>query len=181
MSEPVTVARPYAKALFDYAKHKEALDTWSSLLHALSCVVSDSQASAFIHNPEASTDQIIRLLNDMLAEVPNEASEALTRLITLLVHNKRTECVPAMYQLFEELKAAHEKTLQVTVKSFAPLSAAQQEELAQKLTQRLKRSVSIEVILDPSLLGGAVIMAGDLVIDGSVRGKLYKLGARLAA
>lgn len=181
MSEPVTVARPYAKALFDYAKHQKALSTWSSLLHTLSNVVSDNLASAFIHNPQASNEQIITLLKDMLVDVPAEQSEALTHFITLLVHNKRTECVPAIYQLFDALKAEHEKTLQVTVKSFAPLSATQQEELAQKLTQRLKRSVSIEVILDPSLLGGAIIIAGDLVIDGSVRGKLYKLGARLAA
>ena len=89
--------------------------------------------------------------------------------------------LPDIYALYEAHRAEQEKTLHVDVSSYSDLSSAQQQRLIESLSQRLQRKVSLKISIDPSLLGGAIIRAGDLVIDGSVRGKLNKLSTELAA
>ena len=102
-------------------------------------------------------------------------------LVGLLADNKRLQALPDIYLQYEALRAEQEKTLTAKVSSFAVLTSAQQQHLISSLSQRLQRQVTLDVSIDTSLLGGAVIRAGDLVIDGSVRGKLNKLSSNLAA
>ena len=113
--------------------------------------------------------------------VEGAEQHALVNLITLLATNKRLMLLPEIKALYEVYRAEQEKTLVVDVVSYSHFSAAQQQELIAALSKRLQRQVSLNVRIDPALLGGAVIQAGDLVIDGSVRGKLNKLTTDLAA
>lgn len=180
MSDSTTIARPYAKAIFEYALGEKALALWSTHLQNLTQIVLAPQAEKFIKNPATTVDQHIELLQAAIQVKSNESS-ALNNFIALLATNKRLTLLPDINALYELHRAEQEKTLDVDVTSFSELSNAQQQRLIESLSQRLQRKVALKIKIDPSLLGGAIIQAGDLVIDGSVRGKLNKLSTGLAA
>ncbi len=178
MSDSTTIARPYAKAIFEHALAEKQLAQWSDFLFVLAQTVLDSKASQFIANPASTIDQQIELLETVCSTKNNKS---LNNLINLLAVNKRLMLLPEIKALYEVHRAEQEKTLGVDVISYSEVSAAQQQQLIEALSKRLQRNVSLNISIDPSLLGGAVIRAGDLVIDGSVRGKLNKLSTDLAA
>ncbi|MCW8399100.1 F0F1 ATP synthase subunit delta [Legionella sp. PATHC038] len=180
MSDSTTIARPYAKAIFEYALGEKKLAEWSAHLRNLAQAVLTTEAEYFIANPATTVEQHMELLHTAISAKPNE-NKPLSNLITLLATNKRLMLLPDIYALYEAHRAEQEKTLNVDVSSFSDLSSAQQQRLIESLSQRLQRKVSLKINIDPSLLGGAIIRAGDLVIDGSVRGKLNKLNTELAA
>lgn len=121
------------------------------------------------------------MLLDAVVSAASEAEQtAAHQLLSLLVENKRVGLLPDIKVIFDSLRQEAEKTITVQVQSFSPLSIAQQNALIAQLSQRLQRQVALEQSVDASLLGGAIIHAGDLVIDGSVRGKLNKLANSLA-
>lgn len=187
MSDNVTIARPYAKAIFNHALASKQLAAWSIVLQELAQTVLDPCASRFICNP----DNAAALQSELLLAVVSQSSLAksyqainmahIENLVHMLVTNKRLLLLPDICAQFEVLRAEQEKTLTVQVSSFAALTEEQEQHLIQTLSERLQRQVMLDVNIDKSLLGGAVLHAGDLVIDGSVRGKLTKLGATLAA
>ncbi|MFA5959640.1 MAG: F0F1 ATP synthase subunit delta [Tatlockia sp.] len=179
MPNNTTIARPYAKALFEYALEHKKLPEWSELLHTMAAAVMDKNAMEFIANPETTTVQQEQLLMALFADSGEIA--AVENLIALLAHNKRLMLLPEIKVLFEVLRAEQEKTLKVKVISYSALSDTQKAQLTQSLSQRLQRQITLNISIDESLLGGAIIHAGDLIIDGSVRGKLNKLGTGLAA
>ena len=180
MADSTTIARPYAKAVFEQALDEKNLAVWSVHLSTLAQAVSTPEAAQFIENPASTVEQHIELLQSLFKAGSNK-SESINNLISLLATNKRLMLLPEIHALYEIHRAEQEKTLDVDVSSFADLSSKQQEQLVESLSQRLKRKVSLNITIDPSLLGGAIVRAGDLVIDGSVRGKLNKLGTVLAA
>jgi F-type H+-transporting ATPase subunit delta len=130
-----------------------------------------------VMNPASSQEQHVALFASLIAEKDHAALE---NLLALLAENKRLLLLPEIYTLFEAFREEQNKTVQVEVRTYSPLSVTQEEQLNQVLSARLNRKVSLNMSLDPSLLGGAVIQAGDLVIDGSVRGKLRKMNTALA-
>ena len=180
MSNLTTLARPYAKALFELALSEKRLDQWSEYLNVLAQVILDPEVSSFIRNPASTAEQQVILLNT-LNEAAFKSDKSLNNLIKLLVENKRSMLLPEIAALYEFYKAEQEKTLDVDVISFSELSQQQEQKLIESLSARLQRNVSLNISLDPSLIGGAILRAGDLVIDGSVRSKLLKLQAELAA
>jgi F-type H+-transporting ATPase subunit delta len=180
MSDSTTIARPYAKAIFEYALAENKLAEWSADLTTLAQAVLAPQAAHFITNPASTEEQHIELLREVV-NAGSKKSDSLNNLIALLATNKRLMLLPEINALYEVHRAEQEKTLDVEVRSFSDLSDAQQERLVDSLSKRLQRKVALKISIDPSLLGGAVIQAGDLVIDGSVRGKLNKLSTGLAA
>lgn len=180
MSESTTIARPYAKAIFEYALGDDKLAEWSACLKELAQTVLIPEVEQFITNPATTIVQHVELLETTVGIKPNE-NNAIKNLIALLATNKRLLLLPEISTLYETHRAEQEKTLSVDVISYTELSKAQQQRLIESLSQRLQRKVSLKIRVDPSLLGGAIIQAGDLVIDGSVRGKLNKLCVGLAA
>ncbi|MCA0402403.1 MAG: F0F1 ATP synthase subunit delta [Proteobacteria bacterium] len=181
MADSTTIARPYAKAIFEHALDANKLSVWSEILHNLSMAISDKKLAQFISNPSVTKEQQIELLM-ALFDKPNFAEkETAQNFIALLVKNKRLMSLPTIQILFEIHRAEQEKTLEVDVVSYSELNKAQQEALISKLSKKLKRQVNLNLKIDEDLLGGAVIHAGDLVIDGSLRGRLQKLNAELAA
>jgi F-type H+-transporting ATPase subunit delta len=182
MSDNVTIARPYAKALFNHALANQQLIEWSAILHDLAQAVLDPDASRFICNPSSAAELQTELLLFVLQQTQhNHPTEQIKNVIRMLTENKRLLLLPDISAQFEVLRAEQEKTVTVTVSSFTELTDEQEQHLIQSLSQRLQRHVVLDKTIDQSLLGGAVIRAGDLVIDGSVRGKLIKLGTELAA
>ncbi|MBA2657286.1 MAG: F0F1 ATP synthase subunit delta [Tatlockia sp.] len=181
MSNLTTIARPYAKALFELALETKMLGRWSEVLGELALAVSDEKAKQFIANPAVTTSQQTELLMSLFEKTGTAEKKAIENLVVMLADNKRLMVLPNIKLLFDLLRAEQEKTLQVNVSSFSELSELQQAGLINSLSKRLQRQVTLNLKVDTSLLGGAVIHAGDLIIDGSVRGKLDKLRTDLAA
>ncbi|MFZ4077161.1 MAG: F0F1 ATP synthase subunit delta [Legionellaceae bacterium] len=182
MSANTTVARPYAKALFELALDHKALSQWSLWLNSLVELVSQSSVQAFLKNSSTSSEMHVDVLCTLVQKTGvGPMDEYLSNFIHLLADQKRLNVLPEIAHQFNTLRATEEKTLLVHVTSFKVLTKPQQERLIDALSRRLDRRVSLDVSVDETLLGGAVIRANDLVIDGSVRGKLTTLGAELAA
>src|SRR5690606_37690438 len=98
----------------------------------------------------------------------------------LLVENGRLKAAPAIAGQFEALRAEAESRVDVEITSAAAIDKAQQDRLVAAIGKRLAREVAVEWKTDPALIAGAVIRAGDMVIDGSVRGELERLQTTLA-
>lgn len=182
MSDITTIARPYAKAIFNHALDANCLASWSIILCHLAQAVVHPDVEAFIYNPARSVETKAELLLAACGKIdPASEKKMVESFVSLLAENKRLPVLPGIHVEFEALRAEQEKTLTATVRSFTELTNQEQQNLIKSLSQRLQRQVTLEINIDKSLLGGAVIQAGDLVIDGSVRGKLTKLGTTLAA
>lgn len=176
MAEITTVARPYAKAAFQYAQENSRLGQWAEMLGLLADVVNDSAFRAFLARPELSAKQQAEAVRAVCGD---KIDRDVSNFVVNLANNKRLEALPAISELFEEMRAEAEGELEVEVTAAFELSPAQTQSLAKTLTEKLTRQVNLTCSVDPALIGGAVIRAGDLVIDASVRGKLGKLGATL--
>lgn len=183
MSNNITLARPYAKAIFEHALATDTLDAWALMLEKQKQIASDEAFIRFVQNPSVSPAQQAELIYKILQHVQGELTDkhCLHNFVELLAKNKRLSILPQVHDLFASMRAEHEKTLTVEVFSFAPLSGSQEEALIRTLEKRLNKKIALQISIDKNLLGGAVIIAGQLVIDGSVRGKLEKLKAKLAA
>jgi F-type H+-transporting ATPase subunit delta len=181
MAEKSTIARPYAEAVFALAQKANQLPAWSDLLQAMVAVTTDAGMQSLIGNTSVSKADLARLITGLVADVASEAlSEQDRNLIALLAENRRLDVVIEIAAQFEVLKAEAEKTVEAEIVTATEISAAQQALIAAKLKARLGREVSLRSRVDDSLMGGAIIKAGDLVIDGSVRGQLNKLSVALA-
>lgn len=174
MSNALTLARPYARAAFALANEHGLLPQWSTLFATASVIAADSRVAAVLGDPKVGA----QTLADLVA--PEQADEQFRRFLALLADNRRLALLPEIAGLYETLRAEQEQVVKATVTSAVVLDAGQIEQIKRSLSKRFGREVAIETALDPALIGGAVIDAGDIVIDGSVRTKLARLGAALA-
>ncbi|MCO7229935.1 F0F1 ATP synthase subunit delta [Halomonas sp. CnH100-B] len=177
MAELLTVARPYAKAAFEYARDHEALDSWSKALGFLSAAVANSDVRRLLGSPKLENDKKVALLSDMLPEQSTDVS----RFLDTLADQGRLMALPFIAEQFEHLRADHEQRVEVLVTSAYELDNQQQTKLANALKKRLNREISITTQVDKALIGGVILRAGDTVIDGSVRGRLNRLSEALTA
>lgn len=177
MAEKSTIARPYAEAAFQMAHAKGQLKEWSAMLQAAAMITADPGMQSLIGNTSISKEQLAELIIGVAGKVMTAQGG---NLIKLLAENRRLNVVAEIAAQFETLKAEAEKTIEAEVVSANEVSQAQQSLIAEKLKARLGREVSLKCSVDESLMGGVIIKAGDLVIDGSVRGQLNKLSVELA-
>jgi F-type H+-transporting ATPase subunit delta len=177
MAEKSTIARPYAEAVFELASEQSQLQQWSDMLQFASAVVTNKDMHALIDNANITKEQLVEVL---LAVSADHLTDEGNNLIKVLVENDRLNLLPEITAQFETLKAEAEKTIEAEVVSAFEVTEAQQKLLAEKLKARLGREVSLQCRVDESLLGGVVIKAGDLVIDGSTKGQIQKLSIQLA-
>jgi F-type H+-transporting ATPase subunit delta len=177
MADSETLARPYAKAVFELAQSEGNFAEWSARLSTMADVIASPEVAAVIDHPAVSRERLAQLLVGTLGKsVGPEASN----LLRLLVDNGRLMTLPAIAQQFETLRAQAEARVDVEITTAAPVDVPQQRQLADAIGRRLQRQVHIDWKTDESLVAGAVIRAGDLVIDGSVRGELDRLRSALA-
>jgi F-type H+-transporting ATPase subunit delta len=176
MAEAATIARPYAKAAFMSARDAKVLPAWSEALRTASGFVADSRVTDLVTSPKMSIDQLVSLFAG-LGETGIDGHWQ--NFIRLLATNKRLEVLPQIAEQYELLRAQYENELDVQVTSAVAMNAEQQSQLAAALKKRFQRDVRMTTSVDPSLLGGAVIHAGDLVIDGSIHGRLQRLASEL--
>ena len=179
MAELLTLARPYAKAAFAYASEQNAADTWSTVLNALSATVQDEAFSAYITRPELTPAEKVKAFIQILGA--EQTSVAVSNFLTLLAENDRLALLPEISAEYELLKAQDNNAVDVVIESAFPLSAVQEQLLTDRLEKRFNKSVNTTVEVNPSLIAGVVIRAGDQVIDDSALDKLEKMRTRLLA
>lgn len=181
MADNNTVARPYAQAAFEVASETDSLDELSRSLGVAKELLADGQVTAFLANPALSDAERVDFLHGLFAKAAGEdsvfagSSRHGTNFLRLLLENGRVGVLPEIADQFDELKAAVENTVDVTVTSATELSSEQTAAISSALKARLGREVRIETAIDKDLIGGAVIRAGDIVIDGSVSARLQGL------
>ncbi len=175
MAELSSVARPYAKAAFEYAVQHNQLKEWLLVLSNLAEAVKNSAMAAYLKAPGLSSAEQVSALEKIVGTL----TPPVKNFLSLLAQKNRLLALPAVQQLFEQLLADYEKTAEVNIRSAFALSDQQTQVLASGLRKRLGKEVHITTQVDRTLIGGVFIQAGDLVIDASVRGKLNKLATQL--
>lgn len=178
MAELSTLARPYAKAAFEYAAGANDLDGWSKQLATAAAVAQADNMVKVLASPSLTSEQQAQSFIDVCGE---ELSGNAQNFIKVLADNKRIALLPFISALFEEFKANREKSVDVEIGTAFEMDAAVQDQLAKALSAKLEREVKVHSSIDTSLLGGVVIRAADVVIDGSVRGRLAKLAEAMNA
>ena len=185
MADNNTVARPYAEAVFEVARENNALDELSASLHAAGELLADGQVVTFLGQPSLNDDQRLEFLQGLFAKAVGEGSvfaggsQHGTNFLKLLLENGRVVALPEISAQFEALKAKVENSIDAVITAAAPLSDAQEKAIASSLSEKLGREVRISTQIDENLIGGAVIRAGDVVIDGSLRARLEGLANAL--
>jgi len=177
MAEKSTIARPYAQAIFELANANRQLPRWSEMLRLAAAVAADARVNGLIGNPRVNKEELTDLF---LAICGDKLSAEAQNLIRLLFENGRMDVLTEIAGLYEVYRAEAERTVEARVVSAFPVDEAQKQQIAAMLKKRLGREVSLSCVTDKNLLGGAIIRAGDLVIDGSVTGQLAKLKVALA-
>jgi F-type H+-transporting ATPase subunit delta len=172
MAELSTLARPYAKAAFEYARDNSQLSQWAEQLGTAAAVSQSGAMATVLNDPALTAEQMATKLSDVCGDALQDQAR---NFIAVLASNKRIALLPEIHSLFVQFKANQERTVDVEVISAFDVAEAMQEKLADALGKKLEREVKVRTSTDSNLLGGVLIRAGDLVIDGSVRGRLNKL------
>lgn len=177
MAEKVTIARPYARAAFEYASANKALGRWSELFTTASAVVADERVERLLTNPRVTPEQLVGLIADIAGASVDEHGR---NFLNMLAQNRRLGLLPEIAAIFEVLRAEVENIADVQITSAIALSDAQRERLTAALKKRLRREVRLHCDVDASLIGGAIVRSGDLVIDGSLKAGLERLAGDIA-
>ncbi len=178
MADKTTIARPYAKAAFQEASAQGRLGPWSEALKTGAAVVSDARVGRLLGNPQVTPQELAAFISDIAGSQLDEDGR---NFVSTLAENRRLAYLPEISTLFDEFKDKAEGIVDVTITSAAPIDASQQQALSAALERKLKRSVRLHCETDPALIGGAVLRAGDLVIDGSVLARLSRIAFELTA
>ena len=188
MAEHTTLARPYARAAFESALAEQGsgkaaakasssgLAKWQKMLHTAAVAAMHEKMAAILRDPSRTGQQAAEALVQVCGKDLNPKGR---NFIHLLAENKRLPLLPEIASLFAALKAAHEEAVDVRITTAFKLAPAMSGKLEKALSRRLKRQIRLSTGVDPALIGGAVIRAGDSVIDDSVRGKLARLATAM--
>lgn len=200
MADLSTLARPYAKAAFDYAKEHHAVNEWQDYLNVMNAIVSDKAFADYINNPAVAAQAKVATLKDLYNQSSPEDSNtvfktlstaieggaqadsnAFVNFLTQLAEQDRLALLPSINERFGLLKAADAKEVHAYVTSAYPLTQVQEQLIEHRLATSLGAKVVLHVSVDPALIAGVTIKVGDKVIDDSVRGKLKQLKTQLTA
>lgn len=175
MSELTTIARPYAKAAFDFAVEQSAVEKWTKMLGFVAEVAKNDQIQAFL-NSSFSAQKIADTVISICGEQLDKSGQ---NLIRLMAENKRLTVLPVVFEQFKSYVEDYNATAEVQVISAQPLNATQTEKITAAMEKRLSRKVRLNCSVDSSLIAGVIIRTEDFVIDGSSRGQLARLADEL--
>ena len=178
MADRSTVARPYAKAAFRQAVADSQLDRWSTLLDRAAACVGDERVAALLGDPRITPAQLAGVVTAVAGANLNDQQRNFLR---VLADNRRLRILPDIARLFQALKDDAEGTVDVTVTSATSMQDSERDQIAAALARRFGRKVRVHTEVDPKLIGGAVVRAGDLVIDGSIKSRLERMAFELTA
>lgn len=172
MSVFTTIARPYAKAAFEYAVEKNTIASWGMFFQRMAYVVRDNRVKSLLQNPQIEEKD---KLDFIIYLASSEATNDQRNFLAILSKFRRLLALPALAKLYDAYAKQHENMMDVEVTSAFPLSEIQKSNLQKALEIRLGKRISMAILEDKALIGGVIIHAGDFVIDGSTLGKLKRL------
>ncbi|MGE3919916.1 MAG: F0F1 ATP synthase subunit delta [Gammaproteobacteria bacterium] len=172
------IARPYAKAAFKFALANKCIDEWAKFLNLSGAIVTEKQVWELLHNPQVEKEKVLNFILDLLGD---RITEQQRNFLKVVAFYHRLILLPSISALYAELQREHEHMIDVEVISAFPIAAKLQENILQALKIRLQKTISAKFITDAKILGGLVIKAGDLVIDGSILNKLKRMRESLEA
>jgi F-type H+-transporting ATPase subunit delta len=179
MAEALTLARPYAKAVFELARERHELERWSQLLALLTELVGNREARVMLNDPRVPAGARAEVLLELCAKAGHQPDPQERNFVRLLAENRRLLLMPEIAAEFAGLREQAEGLMDVEMRAAAPVGQAEQQRIRAALETKFGRRVQLNCVTDKSLIGGAVLRAGDLVIDGSVRDKLSRLTAAM--
>jgi len=175
VSDSTVIARPYAKAAFEFAKTHD-LDSWLNALNLLGEVTSVTKINTILNNPLITSDERLAMLKEICE---GQLDEPQQNFLAIMAENHRLYCLPAVKKLFQAFYDEYKQTIEAEVSTAFALSAAQKASLASTLEKKLKAKVELTETINPGLIGGAIVRIGDQTIDGSVKGRLQRLAHHL--
>lgn len=175
MSELTTIARPYAKAAFDFALEKGQLDKWQEMLQFSALVAENEDVASFLTSSLSSN----KIAEMFIAVCGDQVDQFGQNFIRVMAENKRLSALPAVLSEFVALRSEYESVKDVFVTSATALTKQQEEKIAKAMKVKLGTEVRVTTEIDPSLLAGVIIRYDDIVIDGSSRGQLNRLSQEL--
>jgi F-type H+-transporting ATPase subunit delta len=181
MSSLTTLARPYAKAAFELAMGDVAFESgnlagWDDMLLAVSTVTADEGMAKWLHSPHSTADKAVEIIVEAIG---GDVDPRFQGFLAILADNDRLSLCNEISRLFKQLRQHAEKRLEVRVVSAIPLQGSQAERMQSALAKRFDCEITLNNDVDPKVLGGAIIYAGDQVIDGSLSGRLKRLETSL--
>ena len=176
MAEITTLARPYAEAAFKRAKQTDSVQEWADVLQFLATLVQNTSLAEIVSNPKVSKEKLTALFLDISQDLIHKEGQ---NLVKLLIENGKLSLLPNISSLFESLRANDEGYVNVQLYSAFSLTKAEQTKYSAMLEKQLQKKVRAVVSVDKSLIGGIIAIAGDKVIDGSIRGQIHQLAKRL--
>jgi F-type H+-transporting ATPase subunit delta len=177
MSEWTTIARPYAEAAFDYAVENKNIAQWQEML-VFAAEVSKNETVKSLLTGSMAAEKLAEIFNGVCGEQLDLQGQ---NLVNILAENRRLQAFPEISVMFNQLKADYDKEIDVDITSAVKLNKKQQTDIGKSLEKRLARKVKLNCSVDPELIAGVLIKAGDTVIDGSLRSKLNRLSDALQA
>lgn len=177
MAHASTIARPYAKAVFDVAREARDFAGWQAQLELLARIAADDRVRVVLGDPKVEAKAVAALV---LGVAGDQLSPVARNLVAMMAERKRLAVLPEVLVQFIALRRDAEKTVEVELVTATPADAATQARFAAALERKLGRKVELRNRADAALIGGALVKAGDMVIDGSVRGRLERLANQLA-
>lgn len=176
-----TIARPYARAAFGFARDAGSLDAWSSALGRAAAVVEADEVRRLLGHPKVDDAQLLALFGDVLDASADDdgAGKAFREFLKVVMHFRRLPLLPEIAAQFETLRRASENRMKVSVTSAVEMQPDQIEKLEARLRERFGTDIEMETEVDADIIGGLIVRAGDKVIDASVRGRLADLGRQL--
>lgn len=176
MAEKSTLARPYAQAVFNLAKADADLQGWSDKLALIDAVVTNESMAEVVTNPDVDKEKVCALIIDVCGDNLDEKGQ---NFVKLLAENGRLDLTTEIATMYETLRSEEEGSIEAEVISAFPVNKTQEKSIVAALKKRFGRDVTITTSVDESLLGGIIIRAGDLVIDGSAKTQISKLAHTL--
>jgi F-type H+-transporting ATPase subunit delta len=176
MSSLTTLARPYAKAAFELARGDNNLAGWDDLLQAVTQVTDDEGMATWLQSPHSTANKAVEIVVEAIG---GDVDARFQAYLDVLADNDRLLLCGEITRLFQQLRQKAEKRLEVRVVSATPLEDSQAERMRLALARRYDCEITINNDVDPEVLGGAIIYAGDQVIDGSIMGRLERLESSL--
>ncbi len=174
-----TVARPYAKAIFEQASADNKLQEWHGILQCLVIIAEDPQMNSLLIGPKLSDEQKVSLFSEVsqaaLGDMLQPLIEKLIQFLTLLANEKRLVVLTEIAEIYKRLLAIKEGIIEVDVISAEAMEEAQCKAINSALEKRLQSKISINYKQNADLIGGLLIRAGNWVMDGSIKGKLARL------
>lgn len=178
--ELVTIAKPYANAIFEIAQQDKSHDDWKAILEAAASLVADDQMQAYLESPSASKQDKTTTIQNLVASIAERALNTKeNEFLSLVLENDRAAALSSILDLFENQANAFDDAKAFTVISAYKLTAAEEKSIVKDLSAKYDATVSIETTIDKSLVGGLIIKLGDKVIDLSIKARTNELGLRL--